>query len=417
MSPSRGRNRGKRKNPRLRLRRQAGVDRSQRDQGARVEPLAQPDTVTSSTVVSLAPLAPIIVRSGRPMNSHADADPRRFPPPSTLAGCLRTAWARARSNDFGPELARIAVAGPLLLSQTGEILVPKPADAVYFGAGGSARCIRAEPRAFDNGSDADMPEGLLPVRLTAEAEGKRSDGPTWWTLGDFLAFRSGRPLSYRQLSENGWSMPSGDRRTHLSIDSSTLAAVSGGLFETEGLELGAVYGESGIAANGVRLLARCGEAMEGSVVHLGGKRRLAALRPERESVWPAPPQDRPGAVSKAGGLCLSLVTPAVFTSGYRPGWLNADLTGSPPTAPQLKLKLVAAAVGRWEPHSGWDLARQRPRPTRKLAGAGATYWFRILGEAPPDALESIWLRSICDLDQDRRDGFGLVLPSPWNPPA
>lgn len=416
MSPEREGIRDMREGPRRGPSRQGGVDPVRHGSGARAEALARPLAVTSSTVVSLEPLAPVIVRSGRPMNSHTDADPRRFPPPATIAGCLRTAWARARGVDFGPDLARVAVAGPLLLTQTGEILVPKPADALYFGTGGSARCIRAEPRAFHGGCDADMPDGLLPVRLTEAAAGKRSDGPTWWTLGDFWDFRRGRPVWYRQLVENGWSLPSGDRRTHVSIDSSTLASISGGLFETEGLELGAVRGQSGAAAKGLRLLARCEEAMEGAVVHLGGKRRLAAMRPEPESVWPAPPQDWRRVLPGPGGLCLSLVTPAIFTMGYRPGWLDADLAGSPPTAPRLRLKLVAAAVGRWEPHSGWDLARRRPRPTRKLAGSGATYWFRILGEAPPDALESIWLRSICDLGQDRRDGFGLVLPSPWKPP-
>ena len=43
-----------------------------------------------STIISLDPLAPLIIRSGRPYDGQAGVDPARFPPPSTTAGCLRS---------------------------------------------------------------------------------------------------------------------------------------------------------------------------------------------------------------------------------------------------------------------------------------------------------------------------------------
>lgn len=199
-------------------------------------------------------------------------DPARFPSPSTVAGCLRTAWARETGRPFGPELARLTVAGPLLLDRENRILAPKPADALYFGHGGSARCLRAEPEAFEPGCGADLPEALLPVRLTEHVEGKPGSGPAWWSWEDLLAFRrsgetaarrsgNGRPppsredgrpdgvvppdadaaeagrILYERLCENGWSPPRGDRRTHVAIDPSTGAADTGRLFQTEGLDL------------------------------------------------------------------------------------------------------------------------------------------------------------------------------------
>ena len=115
--------------------------------------------------------------------------------------------------------------------------------------------------------------------------------------------------------------------------------------------------------------------------------------------------------------CLTLLTPGVFSAGYRPGWLDHALTGSPPAAPGLKLRLRAAALERWQPHSGWDLAQRQPRPTRKLVPAGATYWFDVLDACDKDSLAALWLASLCDEQQDRRDGFGLALPGPWTPPA
>ena len=448
MTPSgrKGRKR-KRQTPRPGYRKQARAPHAPQgpETGALPAPALHPRQPGS--VVSLEPLAPVIVRSGRPLDGRSDADPARFPPPSTVAGCLRTAWARETGQPFEPELAKLSVAGPLLLTGDDEVLVPKPADALYFGHGDKARCVRAEPRPFDAGCGADMPDGLLPVQLLEPIDGKPGDGPAWWSWDDLMKFRKGEEITHKQLCKNGWRPPS-DRRTHVAIDPGTGAAEAARLFQTQGLDLDmspAAFRASAIelcrarspepgtphspddshrsSIGGLRLLARCDEALGETLAHLGGKRRLAALQPEPEQVWPTPPEGWLGRIAEAGGLCLTLLTPGIFSAGYRPGWLDPDPAGNPagcpPAAPGLRLQLCAAAVGRWQPHSGWDLAQRRPKPGRKLAGAGATYWFRILGGADAGALDAmlkaLWLASISDEEQDRRDGFGLVLPSPWTP--
>ena len=399
----------------------------------------EPGRPQAGKIVSLDPLAPIIVRSGRPMNARTDADPARFPPPSTIAGCLRTAWARANGRPFGPELAQLAVAGPLLVREDGSVLAPKPADALYFGRGEgkdeSPRCVRAEPRPFGDGCGADLPGRLLPVQLTGQALGKPGPGPAWWSWDDLLHFRNGGDMSIDGLWRNGWSPPEGDRRTHGSIDPSTGTTAAGALYETEGLDLGASPAAFRISASGrteaaspgdpndadsassgnLRLLIRCAEALAPTLVHLGGKRRLAVLEPEPDDGWPTPPDGWLERIRSAGGLCLTLLTPGVFSAGYRPGWLHDALTGSPPEMPGLNLRLRAAAVERWQPHSGWDLAQRQPRPARKLVPAGTTYWFDVLGTCHKEALAALWLASVCDEPQDRRDGFGLALPGPWAP--
>ena len=418
---------GKRKQSRSQRRKRTHAERAR--QGTITKPVSQAashgdastpfvERPARSTVVSLDPLAPIIVRSARPMEGRSDADPARFPPPSTTAGCLRTAWARTTGRPFGPALADLSVAGPLLFTRAAEVLAPKPADALYFGHSEEARCVRAEPRPFETGCGADLPDGLLPVQLTESATGKPGDGPTWWRWDDLLAFRRGESVPHRQLSSNGWSPPKGDRRTHVTIDPTTGAAAPRQLFQTEGLDLDTPDTADRSCAGGLRILMRCDEALDERLVHLGGKRRLAALQPEAEDTWPRPPKGWLEQIGEAGGLCLTLLTPGLFSAGYRPGWLDDDtLIGCPPTAPELRLRLCAAAVERWQPQSGWDLAKRQPRPTRKLATAGATYWLRVLGSADPDALAALWLASISDREQDRRDGFGLALPSAWTPPA
>ena len=422
MSPGRRKKRGRRK--RLRQRRHRMVDRQPlRNEQVKavtdVTPI-ESDRQMKGHVVSLDPLAPIIVRSGRPNNSHSDADPARFPPPSTIAGCLRTAWARETGQPFGPELAQLAVSGPLLAMDADRVLVPKPADALYIRHGASVKCVRAEPRRFELDCGADLPHGLIPVQLTEQLDGKPSSGPMWWSLEDLLEFRRAGGkcvVTFERLCERGWD-PSGhsDRRTHVTIEPLTRSASRGGLFQTEGLDLGARINSDGTSTPAMRLLARVhNHPLRKALVHLGGKRRLATVRPEAENAWPAVPDGWANLVAQCRGLSLTLLTPAIFSAGYRPGWLGKDSSGYPPPVPDLKLELCAVAVERWQPHSGWDLANKRPRPTRKVAPSGSTYWFRILGDIPPDAIRRLWLTSVSDLDQDRRDGFGLALPGPWAP--
>jgi CRISPR-associated protein Cmr3 len=373
-----------------------------------------------SPVVSLTPLAPLIVRSGRPFDDQAGADGARLPPPSTIAGCLRTAWARATGQAFGPALTTLVVGGPLLARPTAQggldVLAPKPADAHYFGQGLAACCVRAEPGHFEDGCGADLPEGLYPVRLTKAVQGKPGPGPAWWAWQDLIAFRLDQQPPYASLKERGWSPPADDRRTHVAIDPRTLAAASGRLFQTAGLDLETSnHGLRKAARPGLRILARCAEPLPACLVHLGGERRLASLEPEPLDAWPRPPDDWFARIRSAGGLTLTLLTAACFAAGERPGWLGPDLTGEPPAAPGVRLQLVAMASERWQPHSGWDLALRQPRATRKLVAAGAVYWFRLLDTPDLETLAPLWLASLCDADQDRRDGYGLALPAPWSP--
>jgi CRISPR-associated protein Cmr3 len=201
----------------------------------------------------------------------------------------------------------------------------------------------------------------------------------------------------------------------VAIDRETLAAKAGQLFQTEGLDFSPPGGLTDDPSSGLRLLVRCAEPLAAALIHLGGERRLALAEPRPETAWPQPPQGWLSGIETAGGLSLTLLTPGLFGAGYRPGWLDDRLQGCPPEAPNVRLRLRASALERWQPHSGWDLAAQRPRAGRKLVPAGAVYWFEIVGKPSTDDLAALWLASLCDHPQDRRDGFGLALPAAWDP--
>lgn len=162
---------------------------------------------------------------------------------------------------------------------------------------------------------------------------------------------------------------------------------------------------------------------DGCLRCVGGERRPAwiARCPAATDPWPGYPEAlRQAFAQPSQGLRLVLATPALFDNGWRPGWLDETLQGTPPGCPGLRLKLRAVALERWQAFSGWDM---RPpdgrrggaaRAVRRLVPAGSVYWFEILEDRTDGAaVEALWLASVCDREADRRDGFGLVLPGVW----
>jgi CRISPR-associated protein Cmr3 len=69
-------------------------------------------------------------------------------------------------------------------------------------------------------------------------------------------------------------------------------------------------------------------------------------------------------------------------------------------------------VERWQAVSGWDMVARKPKAIRRVTPAGSVYWFEIV-KATEDWAKKLWLTPISDSEQDRRDGFGLVLPGIW----
>lgn len=371
----------------------------------------------------IEPKAPLVVRSGRPFDDQSGADAARFPPPSTLAGALRTAHAESEGKQLGKELASIAVAGPLPVKLdahgTPKLLVPKPADALYFWSQDkkSKRLVRTEPSPLSDGEGCDLPHGVLPVQLTEQVKGKPASGPRWWAWEDLLAFRRADEslVTFEDIEKNGWSPMTDDVRTHVAIERETQAAQTGKLFQTAGLNCWQrTEKDESFPCGGIGIVGRIAGNINPGIITLGGERRLSAIQAADSALWPGLPASLARQISETGGLSLTLLTPALFAKGWYPAWLNENLEGTPPGCDGLRMKLRAAALDRWLPHSGWDLAQQKARAGRKLVAGGAVYWFDIL-QADDNALSALWLTHISDHDQDCRDGFGLVLPQPWHP--
>ena len=365
----------------------------------------------------IAPHSPLVFRTGIPWGVTGGSSHFEFPPPPTIAGALRAAWGDEKKLDFANEQSHEAVLkleskGPLLckFKDDGEVFdvyFPKPLDAVYARKESNG-VFALKPRsvASPDESGSNQPDHLQPLVLSEEMPGKPVAGHAFWqrsAMEDWLL--NGRtPLGSVSIGTNG---PKVESRTHVGIGR------EGALFQSTGLAFG-----SRDAKDDLGMLARFAQSLSLAGRRVGGEARSAALLTRTgadPSVFDGPKDTRlfDGLRTlKAGdSFRLILATPAIFLGGWRPGWIDAVThEGHPPlTNGRLKLRLIAAAVDRWIPYSGWDMKRKWPRDVRRMVPAGSVYWFELL-QGTGTELAALWLRSICDVEQDCLDGLGLVLP-------
>ncbi len=363
----------------------------------------------------IEPQTPLVFRGGKPFGA-ASREAARHPWPSSSAGAIRTAMMRA-SGMSPSEVLGHAVHGPYLFGASSDgdawaLHVPAPADAVRMrdDKDGASRLHRLAPGRMPEGSGADLPHGLAPVLLPhAASAGKAQAMATFWKLADLLAWDAGHVLKDDVIDASPSPFVHVDARTHLAIDRATLAADEGRLFQIQALDFTQARSDRGYTAQRWALGVCADADLSDRMLTLGGERGLAWLsRPGTDPL--RPPAPHLASIAAASRVALTLVTPAPLARGVLPGWLGSDLCGEHPCVPGLRLRLQAIANKRWEGVSGWDLAAWQPRPLRRAAPMGSTYWFDIVERPPGEWASALWLASICDGARDRCDGWGIALP-------
>jgi CRISPR-associated protein Cmr3 len=384
------------------------------------------------------PNDPLIFGTGKPFTAVPGSrnDSLPLPPPSTLAGLVRSTAGRKPSGEFDtariPELLELRVLGPILvtLGTEPELAVSPPADALRLvleedqdkdiPAEDKRHCHRRLVPIKLRAGDAVSEAGLLPVGLPLPDRSKPPrQAPAYWrwsALWDWLAAPPTLGAEKEVSAKHGVQAPREESRTHVSIGGDGTAE-TGALFGTVGRRfLGAVdgmltpmglYGETDAKLNlpfrGV----------------LGGEGRLSQVRTAPRSLLPGSPPPAVLASARVGFVRVYLLTPAPLGgSAWSPDWGE----------------VIAQASGRPDVISGWaydapqgDAAegypksrnkRRRggsPKPIRRLVPAGSIFFVRLLetGDEAVRRVSDLWGQSIVS-GQDARDGFARVLFGVWD---
>jgi len=363
---------------------------------------------------------PLLFRDARPFSNELGALTARslpVPMPGTIAGFIRTfignqlGWNWER--DFQRALT-IKVHAPLLCRQRGftdegEFILPAPADALIYRESDTHKVAVLRPFKPPSNAGCNLPHpNLQPLRV--EVEAKPESGYSFWEWSDLQSWLLDEPKVPSEPIEGLMR----ETRVHVAIDDTKGISKESHLYTVEyrafeQLQGGAYYRWS--------LLARVYMPDEATIPLsgvglLGGEKRIVYLHETNQ--WLGCPESLQKALSTACYVRMMLATPAIFEDGWKPGWLNDDLVGSPPDAANVQLRLVAAAIKRHEAVSGWDYAKQRPKPVRWLVPAGSVYFFELLDGSAEVLASNAWLQPVSDDEANRNAGYGLALWGIWD---
>lgn len=313
-----------------------------------------------------------------------------------------------------------------------EIIVPLPRDVFKVGmseehpdkksrlaAEISMKMMR--PQKLPSGIRSSLKLPMAPVK--AQKKPSKEERDLWITFGGLKAYLRGETLPSESAirSEDLWCL---ETRVGIGMDSSARTVGTGKLFTTE-----AVRFEQGVSFL-VGLEGAEGLVPESGLVRLGGDGRGGwAQRVTVDDPTEAVPLDK---ICRTGRFRLILSSPGIFLDGWIPfGVSQEDYSVSWNVGDKkMKAKLVCAAVDRHEVVSGWDLAREQPKPAHKVVPAWSVYWFE---EAQGDVREvldtvvrgglwevarQLWESHTFDestlLWRERRaEGFNNVLVGAW----
>ncbi len=381
------------------------------------------------TVWIIEPQDPLIVRDGRPFHATPGARARSlpFPFPSTTAGGVRTRAGQDENGIFDTDkitdVKGIGVRGPLLAeirkNDTIKFLVPAPADALVLNAEGKSEQIERKwlrPLAPLPGAQGNKPEELaylvgLPIRLPSSDIRKPSkNAPAFWYWEQFQKWLCNpaddiAPCKPTELGHNG---PQPDRRIHVGINPDTFTGLDGSLFATSGLEFW--HREENNSLANVPKLALAVEVVgadsddlkiDAGFAPLGGERRLVSWQKRESDTLPGIPAGLAQRIKKNGGYCrLILLTPAYFEAGWRPKF-------------ESDVQLLATAVSTPVVVSGWDFAKHKPKPTKRLAPAGSVYYVKVTDDVE-QWVNNHWLQPLSDDLEMSKAGFGITAVGVWD---
>lgn len=287
----------------------------------------------------------------------------------------------------GSKPGRLTFTGPFLARVGEGLLFPVPRDLIARPeAEGRKLRGRRVSTGEEHGGSVSEPfvpgtkDGQERVCILEGQEGRLPAG-TWLSGGDLASYLRGEmvderaraPIFHREL------------RAGIALDPDRRTVAAGMLYVAEYIRLEGdlgflcevkIHGEDGVGEDLLSPLRTPG------VLQLGGEARACRYQAVAEdplkvvrSVWTAD-----ASTASSGQLLkLYLATPAIFRNGWLPDFINpATLEGTVGTCGQVRLKLVAGAVGKPLSIGGWDLILRRPRPLVRAVPPGSVYFFQLL---------------------------------------
>ncbi|MEM4721193.1 MAG: type III-B CRISPR module-associated protein Cmr3 [Candidatus Methanomethylicaceae archaeon] len=197
-----------------------------------------------------------------------------------------------------------------------------------------------------------------------------------------------------------------EERTGIARDRIRRSVREGLLYSVEYLRLKQGVGFF-IEVDGTKFLPDSG------LINIGGDRRPAHYQLARVSTLSLDNIKR--RINESRRFKLVLTTPALFEHGWYPKWIDwQTLEGS---RRNVRVKLIASAVGRSVAIGGFDIVKGFPKPLHRFVAAGSVYFFEILVGEADAVIGEFHGKSISeespDFPETSKQGFGYSLVGGW----
>ncbi|MCK6556860.1 type III-B CRISPR module-associated protein Cmr3 [Candidatus Binatia bacterium] len=402
--------------------------------------------------LTVRPLDILHLRGNRLFGETGSGEAVMPPWPSLFSGALRTRmlvdggvefadFSRGNVRDEGVRAAvgrsptepgTFRLAGTaMILRRQGEMgrsvdvpCFPCPADLVAMEATGEgadapggtgARKERIALHALqpvrltEVGVSGSFPLPGVPVLRCAEPGKSRAD--VWLTADGFAAHLKGEPVPSGAALEASdlWKV---DARVGIALDTGRRTTRPGKLYAADAVSLAPEAAFLVACRGGGDRLPRDG------LVRLGGDGRGAVV-----SRWAPQAQHWTpwGYLPRGDGFRIVLATPGIFRRGWLPPRVEETGDGLVLQVGGLRARLVAAATGRAEVVSGWDLVRHAPKAALRTVPAGAVYWFERLAGSTDELVQLVadgWWDAETEPDMAwrarRPEGFNSVWFGDWD---
>ena len=374
-------------------------------------------------ILFLQPNDTFFFRDGRPFTRGVQSEGYSiFPPlPSTILGALRTAYIAEygdlSSFDTGKmasmigtpnSLGSIQLKGFFLADRNLEPYFSIPLDLVLKESEAeniiyALECYPEVPHFTSN-----APLGHHLKWNGSEDVGSATSGKLTYTYLKQYLLNSQRNFRYRLQEEFVCEEPKigiqRNRRT-LASEEGMLYRINMSRFKSRPL---------GISELGFIVDYECCKKLpEKGLLKLGGEGKSFTYEQSYLNPNPFPTEDDKSVLKEAircsGAFKLYFATPAIFDSGWLPKWIkkkNYQAQYPVSASDSLSFELITAAVGKPISIGGWDMKKNRPKPTRRAVPAGSVYYFKILDSNSVEAIVNTFhYHNISDSQAE--EGFGL----------
>jgi CRISPR-associated protein Cmr3 len=204
-----------------------------------------------------------------------------------------------------------------------------------------------------------------------------------------------------------------ESRFGIEVDNNIQAVKEGKLYQTEFIRCKENIGLY-IEFDGISNLSANPDSDIG-LIGIGGENRVASYTNILGINWTDFRENLIDKLKQSDGFKLYLATPTIFDSKHQQGWLPKWINSNTLSGEYegIKLKLISAAISGYQTIGGWDVAHNKPKPTRRAVMAGSVYYFQTEA-TPEEILKAFHWQNLADEKSEAQIGYGLSLVGSWN---